>query len=224
MKAELYPPSPRRGLAYAVLSTLVFIAAFAWLDRTIYKEVTMAPLFGAILLLVLSLTFRPGTVFLCFLFTLPYVMVSLLFAWSQDHSQAQFLVRFWIRTLTFVIIGSIAVITSFFRCRLQDMLEQTKQLLAKLPVAVLLSNSGGRIIWCNPMANKYLGNEALTGRFLLESLPSDGTPVDYNMLFSSPGSDQFVRMTLPNHAIHFVRLLVGRKSVLATVMLPQEIE
>ena len=221
---NILPTPPRSPTLYALLASLGCLAVFYWIDKSIVREVTAAPLLCAVLLLVLSLSFRPGTVFLCFLITIFYVMSSLLAYQSSDSPPAELIARFLVRTLTFLVIGAIAIITSFFRCRLQNMLAQTKQLLAELPVAVLLSNSTGRIIWSNQMAGKSFGSGLLPGKLLLECLPSDGSSVDYSLLFSSPASDRFVRATMPNHSARFIRLLMDRKKVLATVIVPRSMD
>ena len=220
MTLNSQPRSPSKSLLIALLITCGFIALFIPLDRALFPQVTLAPLFGAILLFGLSLLFRPLPTVACFLLTLPYVMLSMVFLAPFDPTNSVILTRFWVRTMTFVTVGIVSAMASYFRCRLVDMLGQTKQLLFELPVAVVLSNSSGRITWANPASSLMLGSVSLVGRHFLTVLPSDGTPIDYDALFNSTNSDAYVRRAVPDHGVRFMRLSAGRSQTLVTVLLP----
>jgi PAS domain-containing protein len=200
----------------AMLSTALMLLFFWRVDR-LYGEVTFAPLFGMIYLATLTLFFRPSTIAVCFALTLPYVIFSLRTAPSFDPGNQEHVIRLFIRSGTFALAGVIAVLAASFRYRAVDMMTQTKALLASLPVAILLSNAAGRVVWANPAAKVVLDRSFVEGRLLLEILPIDGVKPDYNLLFSCETTDQFVRDAIPTHQIAFVRLELGGQKLLATV-------
>lgn len=123
--------------------TTVGLGLFYFLDQ-IYPQVTLAPFAGALVLFALALVYRPLTVGRMFVLISLYVGWSLItvptFNWTDPESR----VRFCIRMATFAMAGIMAVLASFFRVQLAAMLEQTKTLLGKLPVGILLSDAGGR--------------------------------------------------------------------------------
>jgi len=211
--------SRTKELLLATLITGFAIFIFYSLEQA-FLEVTLAPLLGAILLFALSLAFRPGVVFASLLLTLPYVVFSLRFSPSFDPAKTEVVMRFLVRSLTFAVLGGLAVVTSFFRCKALDMLRQTRELLRELPVAVIISDSKGRIVWANPAAEvvSSSGGRCLTGRLLLESLPLDRGRIDYNFLFSSPGKSEYVQHALPDHDVRFLPLSSGRRRLLVTVV------
>lgn len=220
MKIKSFPTNqPRTGpLLAPLLICAVAIVLFAILD-SFYKEVTIAPLFGIILVFGLSLRYPPQSVFVCFFPVLLYTIVSLVRTPAFDLSAAESVVRLCVRVLTFCVAGLLATIASFFRMQLAKMLGQTMELLGVLPVAVILSDSGGRVVWVNSAAQSILGTKPAAGRLYLDVLPSDGTPVNYHALFLNAGSVQSHCNIVPNHELKFARIRSGRFSLLATILL-----
>ena len=209
-----------RGLLLASIITLVSIAVFSAID-SIFIEVTFAPLFCAVLLFLLSLAFRPLPMVAATLFCLIYVVFSLSASPRFDPTSNASHIRVVIRTLTFGVAGGVAVLSSYFRNQLLEMLSQTRDLLSALPVPVILSNDEERIVWANSSARATLGTLPPAGRFFLESLPSDGTPVDYRRLFTDATYDETVQSIVPDYRLRFVRMRLGRKALLVTVLLPK---
>lgn len=209
-----------RGILLASAITLISIAIFFAID-SIFIEVTFAPLFCAILLFLLSLAFRPLPMVAAASFCLVYVVFSLLASPRFDPSSNASHIRVAVRTLTFGVAGGVAVLSSYFRNQLLEMLSQTRDLLSALPVPVILSNDEERIVWANNSARATLGTLPPAGRLFLESLPSDGTPIDYRRLFTDSTYDATVQAIVPDYRLRFVRMRLGRKALLVTVLLPK---
>jgi PAS domain-containing protein len=211
----------RRTFREALVWTAVPLGLVYFLDR-FYPQVTVAPLAGMLLLFGLSLWFPPRVIFGLFWIILVYVAWSLMTATGMDWEVPEHRVRYFIRIGTFSAGGVTAVLASLFRCQLDEMLAQTRELLAGLPVGVLLSDPQGRVVWANEACRRQLGSRPPEGRLWLEVMPHDGRLTDYALLFANQGMSKEVQNAFPDHAVRFVRLSGTRLPLLVTVIFPVE--
>ncbi len=206
----------RDNVGLALVLALGGVVLFSLLDR-LYPQVTLAPLAGAVILFALALFFGPVTI------TKLAILLGLYVGWSLatvpdfDWTDTETRVRFAIRITTFGVAVLIAVLASFFRTQLTSMLEQTKELLAELPVGVLLSDAGGRVVWGNRAAEKILGVPFVVGRTWWELMPSDGRPIHYEVAFAAP-SEAAIGDYFPEHVVRLVKVNGLRKPLLTTVI------
>lgn len=212
-----------RSVLFRRLALVVFLAAsiitFRLVDA-LYGEVSIVPLLATILLFGLSLVIRPAGLLFAILVLIPFVIFSLLAATSFDPGKTESLVRFGVRLMAFVTAGVIATLASHFRTRALDMLRQTKILLDVMPLPIILSDSAGRVVWCN-RACRQLGSITITlGRPLLELLPIQGPPVDYTGIFES--ETNLPEAALQGFRTSFVRLHSARQRLLATILWPSD--
>jgi len=206
------------GILSAVVITAIGVAAFGFLDQAIYRQVTFAALSGTLLLFGLALRFPPKAVIASFALLLPWVTISITLTPNYNLFDPASAIRIIVRSLTFCVAGILATMASLFRSQLREMLNQTRDFLVELPVAVLFSNASGRVTWANKAAKQVLGSGTPEGQLYLEVLPSDGTPIDYSLLFSSSASEAFVRKAVPDYKLHFIRIGHGRRVLLATIL------
>jgi hypothetical protein len=210
---------------HAVLNWVAFLIGLAGtmlvfrLTDRIYGEVSIAPLLCIILLFALSMILRVPKMLAALALLLPFVVYSLVTASTFNPSQMESIVRFWSRLLGFAVAGVISVLAAYFRSRVVDMLRQTKTLLNVVPLPILLSDADGRIVWANQTCHGTQGIQATPGRQLLDVLPTDGSAIDYSLLFSSQGS--LKPGALPEFDAKFVTLPATRRPLLATVLLPR---
>jgi len=205
------------GMGIALGLTLCGLALFAWIDR-IYPQVTFAPLVGALLLLGLALCFPPRVIFAAFVVIFMYVAYNLAQTTAQGWELMETRVRFAIRVSTFLVAGIIALLASHFRCSLAAMLAQTKELLSRLPVGVVLSDIDGRIVWANEASGRHLGSRPQEGRLWEEVMPAYGHPIDYRLLFSNANDESLIDEAFPEHSVHIVRLKAVRNPLMVTVI------
>jgi PAS domain-containing protein len=215
--------SVSNNLWLALSATALFILILAGLDR-LYPQVTIAPLGGAVFLFALSLFFAPRVIVLAFLPLAAFVIVSLFQVAHRDWHLDEVQARFLIRVGTFLTAGMISILASFFRSQLVVMLQQTKELLSGLPVGVLLSDARGRIVWANAASESILSSNSLVGRLWEEVLPTNGSPIDYLLLYTKSGRSKDYKAFFPAHVVHFLKLQSVHQHLLVTVIYPKEAE
>lgn len=215
--------SVSNNLWLALSATALFILILRGVD-SLYPQVTVAPLGGAVFLFALSLFFAPRAVALSFVPLAAFVVVSLFQVAQKDWHLNEVQARFFIRVGTFLTAGMISILASFFRSQLVVMLQQTKELLAGLPVGVLLSDARGRIVWANAASEVILSSSSLVGRLWDEVLPTNGSPIDYLLLYAKSRGSEDYKAYFPAHVVHFLKLQSVHKHLLVTVIYPKAAE
>lgn len=202
----------------ALLSALLGAGLFYLLDLRAL-DVNIAPLVSIIYLFALSLIFRPAGIAVVLLVLIPYVFISLIQSPGFDFGQSLSVQRLGVRMGSFTAAGLLALLASYFRTRAQTMLQQTSSLLEALPVPIVLSEPGGRIVWCNAAAQRLCGTAPLPGRKYTEALPFDGRPIHYDALFEEPTGAGELEHAVPGHLLKFIFLPTTGRRLLATVIL-----
>jgi len=138
--------------AHPILSYLVppiALAAIAWADNMV-EGVILTPLLSMATLSILAFFLRPRVMALWCIIYVIFVFFMLRAAYIdpsvEDHR------ALYVRTIGFVIGSSITFALSRTRWKLLAQADSLRQAMRRLPLAVLISDDSGLIIYANPQA------------------------------------------------------------------------
>lgn len=146
--SELLPSTSKSisgGIIPAVLITLLGILITSGLD-TLYGGPTSSPVIGICTLFILALRHPPRIVAVCLFPLTAFVAYRLWNSTGAGAGTAIDLGRFWIRILTFIGAGVLAIVTSGYRVRLDGVRQHLVRILEAIPIPLLVSDASGFIL------------------------------------------------------------------------------
>jgi len=141
-----------------IVTTLIIVMAAA--TDSFFDNVSIAPIFCVVYLLLASAFFPPLPVSLCFLMCWMYVAFSLRYAQPYDPSSVVEVSRFWVRSLTFGVTGCLAIVFSIYRTNFKNLLKNQLEVFSKIPLPIIISDQSGKILLVTSQAAKEFNANA----------------------------------------------------------------
>jgi PAS domain-containing protein len=173
---------PSRGIVAPLLMIVGAILVTLGLD-SFYGAMTSAPLIGVCALFLLALIYEPRIVLICLAPLTAFVALRLWSTTILTNGSGVDVVRFALRTATFLGAGGLAISASAYRSRLDGVRLQLLKVLEAIPAPLIITDSTGYIravsheacVVSNQSREKFVGFKIqdICGSHLLEEADED---------------------------------------------------
>lgn len=145
----------RFGTAVLFAGFMLAVAAILLIDSLV-AHVTITPILLALLLIGLALIFRPAYVVTYALLTTFADVFALRYMQPFDAGSQHEWLTLLTRIVSYTLGCLMAVLISLYRCRSKTSLQQTFEIVTKVPIPIIVSDAAGYITMANDAAARFM--------------------------------------------------------------------